>query len=155
VAIDTDTTAGELHDALAERGAALMVDALAHLARGTLACAPQPTVGITHAAKIDKGETRIDFARTSHEVHDHIRGLSPAPGAWFAMDHSGERIKVLRTRPADGSGAPGTILAIDTGITVACGTGALQILHLQRAGRRPMTAAELLRGFPLTPGQRL
>jgi methionyl-tRNA formyltransferase len=153
VPIGADTTAGELHDALAERGAALMVQALAGIERGTLTCTPQPDVGVTYAAKIDKGETGIDFTRPAGEVHNHVRGLSPFPGAWFAAGETRERIKVLRTRLAPGSGAPSTVL--DRALTIACGEGAVQLLELQRAGKRPMAAAEFLRGFPLPPGTRL
>jgi methionyl-tRNA formyltransferase len=153
VPIGADATAGELHDALAERGAALMVQALAGIERGTLTCTPQPDVGVTYAAKIDKGETGIDFTRPAGEVHNRVRGLSPFPGAWFAAGENRQRIKVLRTRLVPGSGAPGTVL--DTGPTVACGEGAVQLLELQRAGKRPMPAAEFLRGFPLPPGTRI
>jgi methionyl-tRNA formyltransferase len=153
VPIGPDTTAGELACVLAERGARLMVQALAEIERGSLACRPQPSVGSTYAAKIDKGETGIDFTRPASEVHNHVRGLSPAPGAWFAVGDKAERIKVLRTRIAPGSGPPGTVL--DGAPTVACGEGAVELLELQRAGKRPMAAAELLRGFPLPPGMRL
>jgi methionyl-tRNA formyltransferase len=151
VPIGPDTTAGELHDVLAGRGARLMAEALARLEQGALACEPQPEAGISYAAKIDKGETGIDFTRPAREVHNHVRGLSPVPGAWFAAGDKAERIKVLRTRVASGSGAPGTVL--DTAApTVACGEGAVELVELQRAGKRPMPAAELLRGFPLPPG---
>jgi methionyl-tRNA formyltransferase len=150
VPIGPETTAGELHDVLSERGARLMMQALARIERGTLACVPQAAEGVTYAAKIDKGETGIDFARPASAVHNHVRGLSPFPGAWFAVGDKAERIKVLRTRIASGSGAPGIVL--DAALTVACGEGAVQLLELQRAGRRPMAAAELLRGFPMPPG---
>jgi methionyl-tRNA formyltransferase len=150
IAIRPDMTAGELHDALSGRGARLMVDALSQIARGTLVCTPQPEAGVTYAAKIDKAETAIDFARPAREVHNHVRGLSPFPGAWLKAGDKGERIKVLRTRLAQGSGAPGTVL--DDVLTVACGDGAVQLLELQRAGKRPMTAVELLRGFALPAG---
>jgi methionyl-tRNA formyltransferase len=153
VPIGPDATAGEVHDALAGRGAALMVEALARIERSALSCVPQPALGVTYAAKIDKGETGIDFTRPAHEVHNHVRGLSPFPGAWLAAGEKRERIKVLRTRIAPGSGAPGT--ALDDTLTVACGEGAVQLLELQRAGKKPMTAAELLRGFPLPRGTRL
>jgi len=82
VPIGPDMTAGELHDFLAGRGARLMVRALANLERGTLHSQPQPSEGVTYAAKIGKDEGRIDFRRTAGEVHNHIRGLSPVPGAW-------------------------------------------------------------------------
>jgi len=156
VPIGPDMTAGELHDVLAERGAALMARALAELDAGTLACSPQPDEGVTYAAKIDKAETGIDFTRSAAEVHNRVRGLSPFPGAWFAAGEKAERIKVLRTRVAQVASAPGTPgTVLDGALTVACGEGAIQLLELQRAGKRPMAAAELLRGFPLPPGMRL
>ena len=157
VPIGPDTTAGELHDILAERGASLMGRALGELERGALDCTPQPADGITYAAKIDKGETRIDFTKPAREVHNRVRGLSPAPGAWFEAIHDGrtERIKLLRTTlVANAAGAaPGTVL--DDALAIACGDGAVCVLEVQRSGRKPMTAAELLRGFPLGPGMRL
>lgn len=153
VPIGPDMTAGELHDVLAERGAALVLRALADIERGALACVAQPATGVSYAAKIDKGETGIDFTRPAHEVHNHVRGLSPAPGAWFWAGDKRERIKVLRTRLAQGSGPPGTI--IDALPAVACGEGTVELVELQRAGRRPMAAQEFMRGYPLPPGLRL
>jgi methionyl-tRNA formyltransferase len=84
-------------------------------------------------------------------VHDHCRGLSPFPGAWFEL--AGSRIKVLRTTKREGSGAPGTVL--DERLTIACGEGAVRILELQRAGRQPMKAEDFLRGTAVAPGTRL
>jgi methionyl-tRNA formyltransferase len=132
-----------------------MQRALSELEHGALACMPQPGTGATYAPKIDKGETRIDFARPAREVHDKVRGLSPAPGAWLEAAHGGraERIKVLRTTLVDAGGAPGTVL--DNELTVACGDRAVRILQVQRPGKRPMAAAEFLRGFALQPGVRL
>jgi len=157
VPIGPDTTAGELHDLLAERGAQLMVQALAELEQGRLRCAPQPTAGITYAAKLDKDETRLDFHRPAQEVHNRVRGLSPAPGAWFAAAHAGrsERIKLLRTAVLAHapSAPPGTLL--DDALSVACGEGAVRMLKVQRSGRTPMAADEFLRGFPLGRGARL
>jgi len=154
VPIGADTTAGELHDQLARLGADLMVRALGAIERGTLALTPQPQAGITYASKIGKDETRIGWARHWHEVHNHIHGLSPSPGAWFEMAGEGApiRIKVLRTTKADGAGAPGTVL--DDALTVACGEGAVRILELQRAGRQPMQAQEFLRGTGVAAGTR-
>src|SRR5205085_2629230 len=120
MAIGPDMTAGELHDALARLGADLMVRALGALERGTLQLTPQPAEGVTYAAKIDKDETRIDWARSWQAVHDHCRGLSPFPGAWFEFANS-MRVKVLRTTRGEGSGVPGTVL--DGSLTVACGHG--------------------------------
>lgn len=155
VAIPPDMTTGELHDVLAQRGASLMVRALGALERSALDCAPQPADGVTYAAKIDKAEARIDFARPAAQVHNLIRGLSPFPGAWFETDAGGkrERIKVLRSQLAEGSGAPGEVL--DDKLTVACGEGAVRLVDLQRAGKKPMRAEEVLRGFALPPGTQL
>jgi len=156
LSIGPETTAGELHDLLAQRGAGLMVRALARLEQGALNCVPQPAAGVTYAAKIDKGETGIDFSRPAREVHNHIRGLSPAPGAWFDLataEGKRERIKVLRATLADAAGPAGTVL--DGALTIACGAGAVRLLELQRAGKRPMSAAEFLRGYPVKAGLRL
>ena len=152
VPIAPDMTAGDLHDSLARLGADLMVRALGALERGTLQFTPQPGDGITYAAKIDKGETRIDWAKSWKAVHDHCRGLSLFPGAWFEFV-SGVRVKVLRTTRGDGSGAPG--VALDHRLTIACGEGAVRIVELQRAGKQPMTADEFLRGTRIVPGTRL
>jgi methionyl-tRNA formyltransferase len=155
-AIDPDMTAGELHDALARVGADLMVRALRMLEHGTLRLTPQPAQGVTYAAKIDKNETRIDWTRPWKAVHDHCRGLSPFPGAWFELPGAGKeavRIKVLHTTRGDGGGPPGTVL--DDRLTIACEGGAVRILELQRAGRQPMKAQEFLRGTPLAVGTRL
>jgi methionyl-tRNA formyltransferase len=155
VAILPDTTAGELHDELARRGADLTVRALGALERGTLRLTPQPEAGVTYAAKIDKSETRIDWTKPWKVVHDHCRGLSPFPGAWFELagPAAPARIKVLRTTQGDGSRPPGT--AVDDRLTIACGDGAVRILELQRAGRAPMKADEFLRGTPIAAGTRL
>jgi methionyl-tRNA formyltransferase len=148
VAIEPDMTAGELHDRLAPLGADLMARALAALEKDALALTPQPSDGVTYAAKIDKGETRIDWSGPWQQVHDHARGLSPIPGAWCEI--GGARVKVLRTTRGDGAGAPGTVL--DDKLTVACGDGATRILSLQPAGKRAMTADEYLRGTRVAPG---
>lgn len=155
VAISPDTTAGELHDVLARVGAGLMVRALAALERGALSETAQPEVGVTYAEKIDKAEAKIDFGAPAQQVHDRIRGLSPFPGAWLEADVAGrsERIKVLRSVVAQGSGAPGEVL--DDALTIACGSGAIRLIEVQRAGKRPMSADELLRGLRLSRGMRL
>jgi methionyl-tRNA formyltransferase len=146
VAIDRDMTGGELHDRLKEVGARLMVEAMAMLEAGTLALAPQPAEGVTYARKIDKAETRVDWHRPAREVHDHIRALSPSPGAWCEVMIAGkpERLKLLRSTLAAGSGEPGTLL--DDALTVACGEGAVRLTEIQRAGGKPSTALDFLRG---------
>lgn len=145
-------TAGELHDRLAQIGASLMVRALAALERGALEATPQPDEGVTYAAKIDKAEARIDWTRPAAELDCHIRGLSPFPGAWCEVDAGGrtQRLKVLRAVPVAGSGAPGTVL--DNALTVACGTGALRLEQVQRAGKGVQQAEEFLRGLPVPAG---
>jgi methionyl-tRNA formyltransferase len=155
VPIPPDATAGDLHDRLAPLGADLMARALGALERESLTLTPQPEEGVTYAAKIDRAETRIDWRRPWREVHDHCRGLSPFPGAWFELviDGSPLRVKVLRTTRAPGSGTPGTVL--DEELTVACGEGAVRVIELQRAGRQAMGVAEFLRGVPLKSGSRL
>jgi len=156
VAIGPDMTAGELRDVLARLGSRLMVEALARLEHGRLAAAPQSPDGATYAAKIDKAEARIDWRRPAREVHNLVRALSPVPGAWFeaaTVDGGFERIKVLGSALADGSGPPGELL--DSALTIACGMGAVRLMRVQRAGKRAVTAAEFLRGFPLAKGARL
>lgn len=152
VAIAPDMTAGQLHDALAPLGANLMVRALAALGRGTLRFTPQAAEGVIYAHKIEKGETRIDWTRSAVEVHNHCRGLSPFPGAWFEFpaDNGPVRVKALQTTLAAGGGAPGTLL--DDRLTIACGAGAVRLLTVQRAGRQPMNAADFLRGTRLEAG---
>jgi methionyl-tRNA formyltransferase len=153
VPIDPDATAGDLHDRLAPLGADLMVRALGALERGSLTLTPQPEAGATYAPKIDKNETRIDWGRPWRDVHNHIRGLSPFPGAWCEIAGEGGRIKVLRTTRGEGRGVPGTVL--DDQLTVACAEGAVRILELQRAGRQAMKAHEFLRGSRIAAGTRL
>jgi methionyl-tRNA formyltransferase len=151
VPIAPDMTAGDLHDALAALGARMMPVALSALERGTLQLAPQANARVTYATKIDKGETRIDWSRPWKQVHDHCRGLSPFPGAWFEL--AGTRVKVLRSTRGEGSGAPGTML--DGRLTIACGEGAVRLIEVQRAGKQPMKAEEFLRGIAIAPGTRL
>jgi methionyl-tRNA formyltransferase len=148
VAIGADMTTGELHDTLAPLGARLMLVALGALERGSLQLTPQPAGGATYATKIDKSETRIDWAKPWNQVHDHCRGLSPFPGAWFEL--AGNRVKVLRTTKGEGKGAPGTVL--DDELTIACGDGAVRLVELQRAGKQPMQADEFLRGTQIARG---
>jgi methionyl-tRNA formyltransferase len=151
VPIGADATAGDLHDALARIGADAMTRALAAAERGSLTLTPQPSEGVTYAEKISKSETRIDWSKPAAAVHNHIRGLSPWPGAWF--EHDGVRVKALRSMLAQGSGAPGAVL--DDKLTIACGDGAVRLTLVQRAGRAPMSADEFLRGARIAAGQRL
>jgi methionyl-tRNA formyltransferase len=141
-----DKTSGELHAELAEIGARLMVDTLAQL--GQLKPEPQPELGATYAAKIDKAEARIDWSKPAELIEREVRAFAPFPGAWFELD--GERIKLLKARVIGVNGADGTVL--DDELTIACGQAALRPVTLQRAGRPAMTAAEFLRGKPVPVG---
>ncbi|NWJ24677.1 methionyl-tRNA formyltransferase [Rhizobium sp. RM] len=155
VAIGENTTAGELHDSLMLAGARLMAQAMEKLEANELPLTPQAEDGVLYASKIDKGETRIDFSRPSEDVHNHIRGLSPFPGAWFEMQIGGkaERVKVLASEQASGMGEAGS--ALDDALTVACGSGAVRLVRLQKAGGKPMSASDFLRGTPVSAGTRL
>ncbi|MFU8862960.1 MAG: methionyl-tRNA formyltransferase [Rhodobacterales bacterium] len=145
-AIGVEETTGQLHDRLSRMGARLITDALARL--DDLEPQAQPEAGVTYAAKIDKSEAAVDWTRPATEVDRLIRGLSPFPGAWTEID--GQRIKLLASRLVAGEGQPGMVL--DDVLTVACGTGAVQLLRLQRAGRGAQDAAEFLRGLPVPQG---
>ncbi len=155
VAVGEDMTAGELHDRLAALGADLMVRALAVLEGDSLDCKAQGQNGVTYAAKIDKSETRVDWQKRARDVHNRIRGLSPFPGAWFELDVKGrrERVKILRSSVVRGSGAPGTVIGDD--LTVACGSDAVRLVQVQRAGKKPMSADEFLRGVAIVRGANL
>jgi methionyl-tRNA formyltransferase len=149
LAIGADLNAGALHDALAEVGARLIVQVLDQLP--TLKPVPQPADGVTYAAKITKEECRIDWRRNAVELDRHIRGLSPTPGAFTEIN--GERLTVLAADVASGSGAAGT--TIDHRLTIACGEGALRPTLVKRAGKRAMSAEEMLRGFSVPKGTQL
>ena len=140
--IRAEDTTGDLHDRLAAMGARLIAETLANL--DDLTPRPQAGDGVTYARKIDKSEARIDWTRPASDIDRQIRGLSPFPGAW--CDIRGERVKLLRSRVADGEGEPGQHLG---GFRIACGQGAVQVLEAQRQGKRPMSAADLLRGLTL------
>ena len=141
----TETTI-QLHDRLSEMGARLVVDALAQLP--DLVAEPQPEDGVTYAAKIDKSEALIDWTKPAVEVDRLIRGLSPFPGAWFDLD--GTRIKVLGSSLADGNGTAGEVL--DANLRVACGTGAVQLTRLQRAGKAAQDIDVFQQGAQIVPG---
>ncbi|GJD74331.1 methionyl-tRNA formyltransferase [Methylobacterium goesingense] len=149
-------TAGDLHDALMPLGADLMARALQALERGDLTFTPQAEAGVLYAHKISNDEARIDWSRPARDVANHINGLSPFPGAFFEADFGKglERVKVLAAEAASGSGAPGTLL--DAEATVACGTGAVRLRALRRAGKGGVASgAEFVRGAHRTPGMEL
>jgi methionyl-tRNA formyltransferase len=143
-------TAGELTGELAALGAEWMIEVLSQWHR--IGPRPQPDDKATYAPKVRKEETRLDFARPAVEVERQVRAFNPAPGAWF--EAGGERIKLLAAEPVGGAGEPGEILP-GPGLAIACGEGALEAVTVQRAGRAPMSGADLLRGFPIPPGTRI
>ncbi len=156
VEITENMTTGELHDELAEVTARLMVDAMARLEQGDLPVAPQPEEGVSYASKISKSETRVDFSRPAEEVHNHVRGLAPVPGAWFELEDANgraERVRLLESELAQSDATeavPGTVL--DGNLLVACGDGAVRLKRLQKAGGKPLPAEDFLRGTPVAPG---
>ena len=155
VAISENITTGELHDKLSLLGADLMTRALSALERGSLSFTPQAVEGVTYANKIDKSESKIDWSKPARVVHNHIRGLSPFPGAWFEVEIDGKpvRVKVLRSQLAGGIGAPGVLL--DDHLTIAAGDGAVKMIEVQRAGAKAMNAEEFLRGAKLGKGAKV
>lgn len=146
VPITQEMSAQDLHDQLSMLSADLVIRTMGALERGSLALTPQPDDGVTYAHKISKEETRIDWNRPAHEVHNHIRALSPFPGAWCEMKISGNphRVKVLETSLLGSSGKPGDI--IDGELGVACSNNALRLVRVQRAGKQVQTSQEFLRG---------
>jgi methionyl-tRNA formyltransferase len=153
--IDALDTAGALAERLSRKGAALMVEALERLARGGAVFKPQPEEGATYARKIKTSEARIHWDRDAARVDCHIRGLSPFPGAWFEAPgaRGPARVKALLSRVEDGEGAPGEVL--DDRLLIACGSGAIRILRVQREGRAAADAKDFLRGFSLAAGTTL
>jgi methionyl-tRNA formyltransferase len=140
--IAPNETTGALHDRLSQMGAKLIVTALDQL--DDLQPIQQSDEGVTYAAKIDKAEARINWSRPASEVAAQINGLSPFPGAWCLV--ADERVKLLGASVTDGAGAPGTVLE---GFTIACADGAVEITKAQRAGKKPMPAAQVLLGLDL------
>ena len=141
-----DKTSGELHAELAEIGARLLVETVAQLDQ--LTPEPQPALGATYAAKIDKAEARIDWGKPAELIEREVRAFAPFPGSWFELD--GERIKVLRARTIGVSGFDGTVL--DDELTIACGQAAIRPFVVQRAGKPAMPVEDFLRGRPVPTG---
>ena len=148
LAIGAEETAGELHDRLSALGAEAVVAALAQL--DALEPEVQPEAGVTYAAKIDKAEARIDWSREAPQIARDINGLSPFPGAWTLAQ--GKRLKLLRARAVAGEGAPGAVIASAEVLTVAAGSGAVEISEGQGEGRGRQDMAAFLRGTPLPVG---
>ncbi|HYH36792.1 MAG TPA: methionyl-tRNA formyltransferase [Azospirillum sp.] len=150
VPITGETTASSLHDALADLGARVIVEALDGLAAGRLTAEPQPEDGVTYAAKLTREDGRLDWSKDAAYVERQVRALTPWPGCWF--DAAGERIKVLKAElvPSGPAAAPGTV--VDDRLTIACNEGAVRLTLVQRPGKAPVDGAAFLRGFALPPG---
>jgi len=142
-------TAGELSEELAELGSRLMEGVLAELA--SFHPVAQPEEGVTYAKKVDKAETRLDFAQPAEQVERQVRAFAPTPGAWFELD--GERFRMLAADVVEAGGEPG--VSLDDRLTIACGEGAIRPTLIQRAGKPAMETEALLRGRPIPAGTRV
>ena len=149
VAITGETTATSLHDALANMGSRLIVEAIAELEAGTLVATPQPESGVTYAAKLSRDDGRLDWRRPADALERQVRALTPWPGTWFLHGDTVLKVSAAET-VAEAGGQPGAV--IDDALTIACGQGGLRLLRVQRPGKAPMAAADLLRGYALPSG---
>ena len=151
LAIGPEETAGELHDRLASLGRETMEETLRQLCAGTLQREVQDDEQSTYASLMKKEDGRIDWNRSAQEIHNHVRGLDPWPGAYTTIN--GELLKLAETSPEAAEGLAGSVIAADkNGVCVACGSGSLRIQQLQLAGRKRLAAADFLRGCPLEAG---
>jgi methionyl-tRNA formyltransferase len=151
VPIGPSTTAPELHERLARLAAEMLPEVIEGMAAGTVAATPQPAEGVTYAPKLARDEGRLDFTEPAELIERRLRALNPSPGCWCEV--RGERLLLLAGEVVERQGEPGTVL--EPPLVVACGRGAIAVRRVQRAGRKPMSAEELQRGFPLPPGTRL
>ncbi len=149
ISIGETMTAGDLHDEMMVRGADLLGRALDALERGSLVPTPQPTEGVTYAKKISKAESKINWSGSAEDIHNHIRGLSPFPGAWFEMlkaNDKKERIKVIRSAlPEDQENAVQN--KNEDELIIECETGCIQLLEVQREGKKSVPAKDFLNGL--------
>jgi len=146
--IGENETAGELLDRLAVLGADLLSRTMARFAQGNVEGTPQDEENVSFAPMLDKSMCPIDWNKTARQVHNHVRGLHPWPVATAEL--AGTKFKIHATVPVEGSGKPGTILALTkTGLIVACGEGAVEIRSLQAEGGKRMAAPDYFRGHPL------
>ena len=153
MSIGPDETAGEVHDRMMDLGAEAVLETVRRIDAGTVETQPQNDSVASPAPKIFPEDGRIDWEQPAEAVHNHIRGLSPYPGAWT---HHGETLlKIYRTRRAAGSGTPGTVMEAGPRLVVACSEGAVDVLELQLQGRRRLEAAAFLNGYNLGVGERL
>lgn len=155
--IEASDNSQTLHDRLAKIGAALLVKTIPDYISGKIQPRPQPTEGVSHAAKIHKQDGRIDWNQSARAIWNRVRGLTPWPGAFSYLETSAQPqlLKIWEAEPSEKSGMPGEILQADkSGVIVGCAEGSLRILSLQREGGRRLTAQEFLAGQPLQRGQK-
>jgi methionyl-tRNA formyltransferase len=150
--IGPNETAGEVHDRMAELGGEAVVETVRRIDEGRVDSRPQDDEKATPAPKIHDEDGEIPWDRSAEDVHNHVRGLSPYPGAWTM--HGDTRLKLYRTRRAEGRGAPGEVLEADDRLLVACGSGAVEVLNLQQPGRQRLDAVDFLNGYALAEGDR-
>ena len=153
MSIGPDETAGEVHDRMMDLGAEAVLETVRRIDAGTVETQPQDDSVASPAPKIFPEDGRVDWEQPAEAVHNHIRGLSPYPGAW--MHHGETLLKLYRTRRAVGSGNPGAVLEAGPRLVVACGEGAVEVLELQQQGRRRLDASAFLNGYDLSVGDRL
>lgn len=153
MAIGPDETAGEVHDRMMHLGAEAVVETVRRIEAGDVATEPQSDEEATPAPKLFREDAQIPWARDAEVVHNHIRGLSPYPGAWTL--HGDTLLKVYRSTLAEGDGAPGEVLEAGGRLVVACGDGAVELQVVQQQGRQRLDAAAFLNGYDLAPGERL
>lgn len=152
VSIPNHMTAGELHDGLSDLTGTLMVQAMAKLETGSVELVPQSVEGLAYAKKLEKSETRINWNKPAQQVHNHIRAMSPFPGAWCEMILGGKptRVKILSALPVDGDGEPGQVL--DEQLTISCAKGAIRPVRLQKAGKQAGDLSQFLLGNSVEAG---
>ena len=153
MSIGPNETAGEVHDRMAELGAEAVVETVRQIDEGTVEARPQDDEKATPAPKIHDEDCETPWGASAEDVHNHVRGLSPYPGAWTL--HDGTRLKLYATRRAKGSGAPGEVIEAGDRLVVACGTEAVEIRSLQQPGRKRLDATDFLNGYALSEGDRL
>ncbi|PSQ69659.1 MAG: methionyl-tRNA formyltransferase, partial [Bacteroidetes bacterium QH_1_64_81] len=153
MSIGPNETAGEVHDRMKELGGEAVVETVRQIDEGTVETRPQDDEKATPAPKIHDEDCETPWDQPAKDVHNHVRGLSPYPGAWTL--HDGTRLKLYRTRRAEGTGTPGEVIEADGRLVVACGTGAVEVLTLQQPGRNRLDADDFLNGYALPKGYRL
>lgn len=148
--IGPDETAGEVHDRMMELGADAVLETVRRIEAGPVETQGQDDTLATPAPKIFSEDCRIPWGEPADVVHNHVRGLSPYPGAW--THHEGMLLKVYRTRRTAGAGAPGTVLEAGPRLVIACGEDAVEVLEVQQQDRRRMDVAAFLNGYDLPVG---